>query len=163
MVRLTHSAVYWRRRCINDTSSEDEENTPPNIQPSHQYDRDSKRRIEDASESASATGTATPPWLPPERSRPKSKLATNPPPSQESTSAPVSPPVSSRPYASPTTSSPVLLETPPRSPAALQPRHEGRRARREAAAPYARRQSAPQRDARPVINPRGSMRVTADG
>ncbi|KAE8915695.1 hypothetical protein PF010_g6003 [Phytophthora fragariae] len=27
---------------------------------------------------------------------------------------------------------------------------------------YARRQSAPQRDARPVINPRGAMRVTAD-
>ncbi|EGZ27304.1 hypothetical protein PHYSODRAFT_476424 [Phytophthora sojae] len=147
IVRLTHSAVHWRRRCINDTSSEDEENTPPNIQPSHQYDRDSKRRIEDASESASATGTATPPWLPPERSHPKSKLATNPPPSQESTPAPVSPPVFSRPYASPTTSSPVLLETPPRSPAALQPRHEGRRARREAAAPYARRKSAPQRDA----------------
>ncbi|KAE9097880.1 hypothetical protein PF007_g16458 [Phytophthora fragariae] len=168
MVHFTHSAVHWRRRCINDMSSEDEENTPPNIQPSQQYDRVSKRRVEGDSDSASATGTATPPWLPPERSRPKSKAATNPPPSQKSTSAPVSPPMPSRPYSSPTTSSPVLLETPPRSPArprtnnALQLRHEGRRARREASAPYARRQSAPQRDARPVINPRGAMRVTAD-
>ncbi|KAE8976043.1 hypothetical protein PR001_g25533 [Phytophthora rubi] len=168
MVHLTHSTVHSRRRCINDTSSEDEENTPPNIQPSQQYDRGSKRRVEGVSDSASATGTATPPWLPPERSRPKPKAATNPPPSQEPTSAPVSPPMPCRPYASPTTSSPVLLETPPRSPArprthnALQLRHEGRRARREASAPYARRQSAPQHYARPVINPRGAMRVTAD-
>ncbi|KAE8915987.1 hypothetical protein PF005_g4561 [Phytophthora fragariae] len=167
-VHLTNSAVHWRRRCINDTSSEDEENTPPNIKPSQQYGLGSKRRGEGVSDSASATDTATPPWLPPKRSRPKSKAATNPLPSQESTSAPVSPPMPSRPYASPTTSSSGLLEPPPRSPAcpgthnALQHRHEGRRARREASAPYARRQSAPQRDARPVINTRRAMRVTAD-
>ncbi|KAE8976989.1 hypothetical protein PR003_g3359 [Phytophthora rubi] len=65
-VHLTNSAVHWRRRCINDTSSEDEENTPPNIQPSQQYGRGSKRRGEGVSDSASATDTATPPWLPPQ-------------------------------------------------------------------------------------------------
>ncbi|KAJ8569267.1 hypothetical protein ON010_g5993 [Phytophthora cinnamomi] len=28
---MTHSATYWRVRCIQDSSS-DEENTPPNVQ-----------------------------------------------------------------------------------------------------------------------------------
>ncbi|KAG2972046.1 hypothetical protein PC120_g26363 [Phytophthora cactorum] len=51
MVPLKHSAVHWRLRCIDDSSS-DVENTPPNI---------SSNQHQDASAACSDTGTATPP------------------------------------------------------------------------------------------------------
>ncbi|KAE9204431.1 hypothetical protein PF002_g20641 [Phytophthora fragariae] len=167
MVRITHSATHWQLRCIFDTSSEDE-NTPPNVQASPQHTHGSKRSEQPARDYASSTGTATPPWVPPEMCQRRSKAVMNRPPSPEGTPPPASPSPTTRPSASPTTSSPILLDTPPTSPArprprkALRPRQEGRRARREAAAPYSRRPSVPQRPDRPAVDQRGSMSASTD-
>ncbi|EGZ25691.1 hypothetical protein PHYSODRAFT_326684 [Phytophthora sojae] len=167
MVRLTHSATHWQLRCIFDTSSEDE-NTPPNVQASPQRTQGSKRSEQPARDCASSTGTATPPWMSPEKCQRRSKAVTNRPPSPEATPPPASSPPRTRPSANPTTASPILLETPPTSPArpiprkALQPRQEGRRAQREAAAPYSRRPSVPQRPDRPAVDPRGSISASSD-
>ncbi|KAG3159657.1 hypothetical protein PI126_g7283 [Phytophthora idaei] len=65
MVHLTHSALHWRLRCINDTSSDDE-NTPPNVRSSKQ---------EDTGGTISDIGTATPRSLTPAQSKPRPKTA----------------------------------------------------------------------------------------
>ncbi|KAF1785790.1 hypothetical protein GQ600_20936 [Phytophthora cactorum] len=63
MVHLTHSALHWRLRCINDTSSEDED-TAPNI-------LSSKYKGPDGA--SSDTGTATRSWRTPAHSKARSK------------------------------------------------------------------------------------------
>jgi hypothetical protein len=83
MVRLVHSTVHWRLRCIVDTSSSDDENTPPNVANGTPIDRpaDSRSALKTQSDTDS-TGTATPPWLPPGTSKlGLPKEVTNPPPS----------------------------------------------------------------------------------
>ncbi|KAG2800741.1 hypothetical protein PC116_g14585 [Phytophthora cactorum] len=65
MVHLTHSALHWRLRCINDTSSDDE-NTPSNVRSSKQ---------EDTGGTISDIGTATPRSLTPAQSKPRPKTA----------------------------------------------------------------------------------------
>ncbi|GMF40044.1 unnamed protein product [Phytophthora fragariaefolia] len=142
MVHLTHSSIHWRLRCIGSSS---DENTPPNVlQAAPEQDSPSS--------ASSATGTVTPPWLSPEKTKHRSKFATNPPPSP----TPETPPRSAWcACASPTTSSPVLLETPPRSPArtkTTKTRHprQGLQERRQAAAPYARQRSTPHNVHRPA-------------
>ncbi|EGZ27292.1 hypothetical protein PHYSODRAFT_257399 [Phytophthora sojae] len=138
MVHLTHSAIHWKLRCIVDSSSSSssDENTPPNV---------SSARAMGADGGSSATGTATPPWLTPERTKHRSKRVTNPPATPETLTTPL-PTWGAR--TSPTTSSPVLLETPPISlprattSAALHPR-QGRQARQAAVAPYSRQRLGP--------------------
>ncbi|KAG3117600.1 hypothetical protein PI124_g10469 [Phytophthora idaei] len=108
---MTHSASYWHVRCIEDTSSEDE-NTPPNQQRDGYQGRANRLKVEDVE---SDSGTATPPGLSPQRAKGVRlpKAVTNPPPGDEpSDHTPATPPPERNPR-SPTTSSPVLLETPP--------------------------------------------------
>ncbi|KAG3247131.1 hypothetical protein PI124_g8157 [Phytophthora idaei] len=135
MVHLTHSALHWRLRCINDTSSDDE-NTPPNVRSSKQ---------EDTGGTISDIGTATPRSLTPAQSKPRPKTAVSTPPNHDTSTVHAASSPATRRCPSPTTSSPVLLETPPQSPPrpriskTLHPRRDGRRARRESAAPESRR------------------------
>ncbi|KAE9008463.1 hypothetical protein PR001_g15474 [Phytophthora rubi] len=127
-----------------DSSSADEENTPPNVQ----QDQTSKgdgvsgviQVVKPKADDDASSGTLTPPWLPSGTSKlGVSKRETNPPPSS---------PAAQRRTRSPTTSSPVLLETPPRSPllpaartASARSWQERRQSRREIAAPYSRPRS----------------------
>ncbi|KAE9350356.1 hypothetical protein PF008_g6479 [Phytophthora fragariae] len=102
MVHLTHPAIHWTLRCIEDSSSSSDENPPPNVQPALRPD--SSARDMRADGASSATGTATPLWITPERTKHGSKRVTNPPVTPEAPTAPVLP--SSRARTSPTTSYP---------------------------------------------------------
>ncbi|KAG3126843.1 hypothetical protein PI124_g22307 [Phytophthora idaei] len=62
---MTHSASYWQVRCIEDTSSEDE-NTPPKQQRDGYQGRANRLKVEDVE---SDSGTATPPGLSPQRAK----------------------------------------------------------------------------------------------
>ncbi|KAE8905710.1 hypothetical protein PF010_g21111 [Phytophthora fragariae] len=154
---MTHSATYWRVRCIQDSS--DDENASPSLQ---QSSIPTKARGAEAvgAESDSSSGTATPPRgvsrnggdrLP--------KEATNPPPPKAVKDPISSPPPSTRYPHSPTTSSPVLLESPPlplprpRSP--LRERRVRCQERRVAANPYQRRRVVPKPPVSPTVNPTG--------
>ncbi|GMF41859.1 unnamed protein product [Phytophthora fragariaefolia] len=133
MVHLTHSSIHWMLRCIDDSSSD--KNTPPNVL---------QAAPEQGSPSiaSSATGTATPPWLFPEKTKHRSKFATNPPPSPTPETPPRPAPCA---CASPTTSSPARTK-------ATTTRHprQGLQERRQAAAPYARQRSTPHNLHRPA-------------
>ncbi|GMF23264.1 unnamed protein product [Phytophthora fragariaefolia] len=67
MGRLAHATVRCRLRCIVDSSDEEEENTPPNVQREHRSRCNSvsgdSLGVESKADDAS-TGTQTPPWLP---------------------------------------------------------------------------------------------------
>ncbi|KAG3064525.1 hypothetical protein PI124_g21995 [Phytophthora idaei] len=63
MVHLTHSALHWRLRCTNDTSSEDDD-TALNI-------LSSKYKGPDGA--SSGTGTTTRSWRTPAHSKARSK------------------------------------------------------------------------------------------
>ncbi|KAE8963910.1 hypothetical protein PR003_g30320 [Phytophthora rubi] len=122
---MVHSTTYWRVRCIQDSS--DEENTPPNVDQGNYQDESSAVKATSVAsgskdrpsakqtapvESDSSTGTATPPWVTPQHGIRVPKADTNPVPPEPTTGAASSTPPSMRNPLSPTTSSPVLLETP---------------------------------------------------
>ncbi|GMF28583.1 unnamed protein product [Phytophthora fragariaefolia] len=133
--------------------SSDEENSPPNVpEPSH-FDGP-KTGTQD---------TTVALWFSPDRVKKRSE--SSPP-------APAKPAVSPSPLhlraASPITSSPVLLETPPRAsprPRTDKARHlsrqDDRRARREAAAPYACSRATPKAN-HSFIESRVAVRIVSD-
>ncbi|KAF1789171.1 hypothetical protein GQ600_18232 [Phytophthora cactorum] len=161
---MTHSASYWQVRCIEDTSSEDE-NTPPNQQRDGYQGRANRLKVEGVE---SDSGTATPPGLSPQRAKGVRlpKAVTNPPPGDEpSDNTPATPPPERNPR-SPTTSSPMLLETPPTPPPRSRPRpqlrerRQSRQDRRSAAAPYSQRRATHPGVPSPSVNPRGVIRTS---
>ncbi|ETI50607.1 hypothetical protein F443_05875 [Phytophthora nicotianae P1569] len=62
MVHLTHSAIHWQQRCIEDTSSD--KNTPPNVLAARQC---IDNRHESDDNDLSSTGTDNAPWTMPEQ------------------------------------------------------------------------------------------------
>lgn len=119
MKRRSHSVLFWKQRCIQDTSSDDI-NVPPNV---HLGPRSSGAKSSSASyfpvdseteeELFSLSGTMTTTWATPRRSQRPIETGLKSPPQQDSPGISVASPVPARFIASPTTSSPVLLETPP--------------------------------------------------
>ncbi|ETI42986.1 hypothetical protein F443_11969 [Phytophthora nicotianae P1569] len=167
MVHLTHSALHWKLRCIMDSPTSEDENTPPNIaraSTSKTNPSSEKSSSDKSSDDTSSTGTATPSWMPPGFSKlGYSKAESNPPPaSQSSTETEASPLRHPRTVASPTTSSPVLLEDATPRPSPLTTTRtkavERRQARREEADPYSRDRTVGRQEDRPVTNPSGSIR-----
>ncbi|ETI42853.1 hypothetical protein F443_12108 [Phytophthora nicotianae P1569] len=178
MVHLVHSALYWKLRCIQDSSASEDENTPPNVSRTQSpEDKTAKQKYSDDEccgnkgwDATSLTGTATPPWMSPGFTKLSySRSNTNPPPSSPS-SAPspssaetvLSP--SRRPLevASPPTSSPVMLETTPRPSPLVGSRTKGlqnRRSRREGATPYSRPRLLRDQKGCSVANPSGCIRA----
>ncbi|EGZ11868.1 hypothetical protein PHYSODRAFT_250536 [Phytophthora sojae] len=167
---MARSTTYWRVRCIQDSS--DEENTPPNVvaqgsvRGEGRNHRPSAKKTTPA-ESDSSTGTATPPWVAPQHGLRVPKADTNPAPPETTTDAASSTPPPMRNPCSPTTSSPVLMETPPSPPPPrtrprppLRERRSARQERRAAAGPYARRREQLQPPASPTVNPSGLMRTS---
>ncbi|KAG7388653.1 hypothetical protein PHYPSEUDO_011980 [Phytophthora pseudosyringae] len=162
MMRLRHSGIRWKLRCIVDSSDENtpsssDENTPPNVLSGSLHG--SWRCADGPDDVSSPSGTATPPYLSPEQTKRRSKIVVNSP------STPETPPSSSaRTCASLATLPPVILETPLRAPAYTKtskthhPRRQGRQKRREAVAPYSRQRSA----TRPAGAPRESTQSTVD-
>ncbi|ETI42231.1 hypothetical protein F443_12628, partial [Phytophthora nicotianae P1569] len=146
---MVYSALYWRERCIADSSTE-EENTAPNL---------SQSSTASEQHGYSSTGTVLAD-TPPRKLKPEVT-----PPRADGVVAPATPPYT-RPPHSPTTSSPVLLETPPAPLPRSQPRiplrdrRSPRRERREATQPYHRRQNHRREAASPSLNPQGLMRTS---
>ncbi|KAG1701840.1 hypothetical protein DVH05_010332 [Phytophthora capsici] len=98
---MVHSVSYWRERCIADSSTEEEESTPPNLQ---------RAGTVDGHDGYSSTETG-PLEDSPQHGQQKQKTEESPL-IPEDVGTPTTPPYA-RPPSSPTTSSPVLLETPP--------------------------------------------------
>ncbi|GMF48848.1 unnamed protein product [Phytophthora fragariaefolia] len=175
---MVHSTTYWRVRCIQDSS--DEENTPPNVDQrggqaetrpvkaasvaSGSKDRSGAKKTTSV-ESDSSTGTATPPWVAPQHGVSLPNGVTSPVPPEAATDTASSTPPPTRNPLSPTTSSPVLLETPqspppprPRPRPQLRERRSARQERRSAGGPYARRREQLQLPPSPKVDPSGFMR-----
>ncbi|ETP14199.1 hypothetical protein F441_10844 [Phytophthora nicotianae CJ01A1] len=165
MVHLTHSALHWKLRCIMDSPTSEDENTPPNIaraNSSKTNPSSEKSSSDKSSDDTSSTGTATPSWMPPGFSKLGYSKAESNPASQSSTETEASPLRHPRTVASPTTSSPVLLEDATPRPSPLTTTRtkavERRQARREEADPYSRDRTVGRQEDRPVTNPSGSIR-----
>ncbi|ETN11223.1 hypothetical protein PPTG_10170 [Phytophthora nicotianae INRA-310] len=171
MVHLTHSSLHWKLRCIADS---DDENISPNTVVHHKAEtkattssqsteNEPAASSQNVEEDLESTGTSAPPWHSPGYTKRVPKNKSNLPPSQEDADT-VRSPHPPRAPTSPTTSSPLLLETPPGSPVCFGPRtktlavrYSGRKARMEAATPYARPDHTVYNDDRPVVKPNGSM------
>ncbi|ETI54811.1 hypothetical protein F441_02399 [Phytophthora nicotianae CJ01A1] len=79
MVHVVHSALYWKLRCIQDASSGDDKNVPPNVS------RQEPTETNPSSDDTSSTGTATPPWMSTGFSKlGYTKAQSNPPPASQS-------------------------------------------------------------------------------
>jgi hypothetical protein len=114
--------------------------------------------------SEESTGTATPPWLPPQHGVRLPRRVTNPPPDDAPATSPTAILTPTRVPRSPTTSSPVLLETrpasPPRPRSQLRDRRTSRQERRAAAGPYSQCRGQRSQQGSPSVNPRGLMRTS---